>query len=311
MALAVFQHQANNNKVYNHYLSLLNKHTFAKFSVLEIPFLPIVFFKSNKVVTGNKPTEIIFESSGTTGQLPSRHYITDQSLYIHSFLRCFELFFGKPSRHCILALLPSYLERKHSSLVFMADRLIKESNHPLSGFFLNDYNRLNNCLKTLESEQTSTILLGVSFALLEFAEKFPLPLKNTIIMETGGMKGRRDEITRAELHELLKKAFGVSKVYSEYGMTELLSQAYSTGDGIFQTPPWMKVLIRNPYDPFDYLPTGQIGGINIIDLANINSCAFIQTDDLGKIHADGTFEVLGRMDNAELRGCNLMLEQGN
>jgi len=306
--LAIFRYQAVNNPVYSEYLKLLGKSADQVQLIRQIPFLPIDFFKSKKVITGSVSTEIVFESSGITGQTASHHNVSDKLLYIRSLSKCFDIFFGKLSQYCILALLPSYLERKNSSLVFMADVLIKASGHASSGFFLNDYQKLFESLKKLESEGKKTILLGVAFALLEFAEKFPMQLKNTLIMETGGMKGRRKKIMRAELHSVLKRSFRVKKIYSEYGMTELLSQAYSTGDGIFKTPPWMEILIRNPYDPFEYLPAGTSGGINIIDLSNIDSCAFIQTDDLGKLHVDGTFEVLGRMDSAELRGCNLLLE---
>jgi len=308
LALDIFNYQARNNPVYSKYLELLGRKEQKIQTVEEIPFLPIEFFKREKVLSDTSPPELIFESSATTSRVPSRHYVADQQLYINSFTRCFELFLGKPSRYCILALLPSYLERKNSSLAFMADELIKISKHPLSGFFLNDYEKLFERLKKLEADGSRTILLGVAFALMDFAEKFPISLKNSIVIETGGMKGRRKEITRAELHSFLKQRFGVEKIYSEYGMTELLSQAYSTGNGIFKSPPWMKILVRNPLDPFEYLPAGETGALNIIDLANIHSCAFIQTDDLGKLHPDGTFEIFGRLAHAELRGCNLLLE---
>ncbi len=321
-ALEIFRFQARYVSVYAQYLKLLKINTAQIDSIEKIPFLPISFFKSHQVIIENTTPEVVFESSGTTLQIPSRHHVADSNLYVKSFFNCFELFFGNPSDYCILALLPSYLERKNSSLVFMADALIKMSKHSFSGFFLDEYEELKKRLTTLESQKQKTLLLGVSFALLDFAEQFPMRLNHTIIMETGGMKGRRKELTRAELHSALKKAFAVSTIYSEYGMTELLSQAYSVGNGIFKTPPWMKILIRNPQDPFEILPQATTGGINIADLANIYSCSFIQTDDLGKLHElaeigsipqrDGTynvstFEALGRMDNAELRGCNLLL----
>ena len=308
LALKTFQYQALNNPIYSEFIRLLNRDFAGINSIRRIPFLPIEFFKSNKVITGNLEAEIVFESSGTSRQAHARHYVSDKHQYIRSFSKCFKLFLGDPSQYCILALLPSYLEKGSSSLVFMVDTLIKATNDPLSGFFLNDQQRLAEKLKIVESEGKKTILLGVAFALLEFAEQFPMQLKKTIVMETGGMKGRRREITRTELHSQLRKSFGVDKIYSEYGMTELLSQAYSFGDGLFRAPPWMKILIRNPYDPFELFTEGTSGGINVIDLANINSCSFIQTDDFGRLNSDGTFEVLGRMDSAELRGCNFLLE---
>jgi hypothetical protein len=308
VAFSIFHYQMNFNPVYSNYVKLVNRNWNRITDTLQIPFLPIEFFRNNKVITGDAEEEVVFESSQSTGQSPSRHYISDKKLYEKSFSKCFEMFFGDPTQYCVLALLPSYLERKNSSLVFMADSLIRETKNPDSGFFLNDLKELSTRLQALESKGNKTILIGVAFALLDFAEEFQIPLKNTIIIETGGMKGRRKEVTRTELHSVLKKAFGVETIYSEYGMTELLSQAYSTGEGIFKPPPWMKIAIRNPYDPFELLPAGKTGGINIIDLANLNSCSFIQTDDLGKLYPDGSFEVLGRMDAAELRGCNLMAE---
>jgi len=307
LALKIFQYQVSKNLVYREYLDHLSKKAGTVLSIGQIPFLPAAFFRSHTITTASAH-ELVFESSGTTGQIPSRHVVADKELYIESFTRCFELFYGPPTRYCILALLPSYLERKCSSLVFMADHLIRLSYHPLSGFFLDDYLELSRRLRLLEKERQPAILLGVSFALLDFASMFPVPLKHTFIIETGGMKGRRKEMTRGELHEKLKQAFSIEKIHSEYGMTELLSQAYSTGDGLFIAPPWMKILIRNPYDPFELFPAGITGAVNVIDLANIYSCSFIQTDDVGKVYPDGTFEILGRMDNAELRGCNLLLE---
>ena len=308
VALEIFHYQAKKNSVYAEYLRLLGVNLSEINSPEEIPFLPISFFKTHQVLSGACAPELVFESSGTSAQTPSRHYVSDRQLYVSGFTKCFELFFGATAQYVVLALLPSYLERKNSSLVFMADELIRLTKHPASGFFLNDYNALAERLTTLEKSRQKTLLLGVSFALLDFAENFPLPLKHTLIMETGGMKGKRKELTREELHAVLKTAFQTEKIYSEYGMTELLSQAYSTEDGMFLCPPWMKIFIRNPYDPFETLAPGKSGGINIIDLANLDSCSFIQTDDLGKLHPDGRFEVLGRMESAELRGCNLLLE---
>jgi phenylacetate-coenzyme A ligase PaaK-like adenylate-forming protein len=251
---------------------------------------------------------MIFESSGTTGEDTSKHYVCDLELYRRSLTAAFRLFNGDSGKYCILALLPSYLERKHSSLVYMARELIRLSGHTGSGFYLDDLKALVRQLKTLENEQQPTLLLGVSFALLDLAENFPLEFKNTIVMETGGMKGRREELTRQELHERLCLGFKVGAIHSEYGMTELLSQAYSKKDGVFHTPPWMKVVIRDPYDPLNMMPPDRSGGINIIDLANLHSCSFIATQDIGKLIPEGGFEVLGRFDNSDIRGCNLMLE---
>jgi phenylacetate-coenzyme A ligase PaaK-like adenylate-forming protein len=308
LALEVFRLQAEGNPVYKTYLKHLGIPP-VNVSILEdIPFLPVELFKNHRVVTGNRDHEVLFESSGTTGEDTSKHYICDLEIYRRSFTSTFRLFYGDPSRYCILALLPSYLERKHSSLVYMAHELISLSGHPGSGFYLNEYKGLIRQLETLENEGQPTLLLGVSFALLDLAENFPLGLNHTIVMETGGMKGRREEITREELHERLCLGFKVGSIHSEYGMTELLSQAYSKKDGVFQTPPWMKVLIRDPYDPLRMVPLDRSGGINIIDLTNLHSCSFIATQDIGKPTSDGGFEVLGRFDNSDIRGCNLMLE---
>jgi phenylacetate-coenzyme A ligase PaaK-like adenylate-forming protein len=274
----------------------------------QIPFLPIEFFKSHRVITGNEEISRVFESSGTTGMLTSKHYLTDERLYLESLESGFRHFFGDPAGYCFLALLPAYLERSGSSLVYMMNHLIGLSDHPLSGFYLRNLSELADNLRKLEAEQHPTILIGVTFALLDLAEQFAIPLKTTKIIETGGMKGRREEMTREEVHAALTTAFGVPAVGSEYGMTELLSQAWSTGNGIFRTPPWMKILIRDPYNPFRHLPAGKSGGIDVIDLANRNSCSFIQTQDLGRLLPDGSFEVLGRFDNAVLRGCNLMVQ---
>jgi len=308
LAVEVCHYQYENNPVYFEFIRLLNINIEEVTKIYEIPFLPIEFFKSHLVITGTKEAHKIFESSGTTGIVTSQHYVTDITLYEESLLRGFKLFFGDPKQYCIIGLLPSYLERENSSLVYMTEYLIKASGHELSGFYLNDYKKLNNTIGILESKGQKTILLGVTFALLDFAEQFSQPLYSTIIMETGGMKGRRTEISRDELHTILSKAFGVSRIFSEYGMTELLSQAYSNGDGFFKSPPWMKIYTRDVNDPLRLMETGQSGAINIIDLANIDSCAFISTSDLGKCLPDGFFEVLGRLDYSDVRGCNLLVE---
>ena len=308
LALETFRFQAANNKVYNKYISLLKKPAESVNSLSDIPFLPIGFFKTNEIKTGNGVADVVFSSSGTTGEIKSKHYVQNKRLYTDVLLRGFELNFGKIEDYCILALLPSYLERNDSSIVYMANEWIKRSGCSDSGFFLNNYNDLSEILKKYNNKSKKIILLGVSFALLDLAEQFPSPLsENIIIMETGGMKGKRKEITRTELHQILCEKFGKIRIHSEYGMTELLSQAYSNGNGIFSSPPWMKILIRDPYDPFATVENGKSGGINIIDLANRYSCSFIETQDLGKINNDGTFEVLGRMEDSPVRGCNLMV----
>lgn len=306
MALEVFRFQYRENAVYRAYCDALQIKEQDVDSLEKIPFLPIGLFKSHRVVCGEFEPEAVFESSGTTQTVNSGHYVKDVTMYRDSFSKGFEIFYGDVRNYCILALLPSYLERQHSSLVMMADELIKESGHPQSGFYLYDHDRLASTLKELEAAGTKTILIGVSFALLDFAEKYPMQLRHTIVMETGGMKGRRQEITRAELHAVLTERLGVDKIHSEYGMTELLSQAYSKGDGVFNTPPWMKIMLREEDDPFCISTTGR-GVINVIDLANIYSCSFIATDDAGKIHADGSFEMSGRVDHSDIRGCSLML----
>jgi phenylacetate-coenzyme A ligase PaaK-like adenylate-forming protein len=308
-ALDVFRYQAFHNPVYNRYLTYLKVDIGAVDTVRNVPFLPIEFFKNQKVISGKGNEEVIFTSSGTTGSITSKHYVTDLGLYEKSFHACFELFYGKPSEYCFLALLPSYLEREGSSLIYMVQGLMNVSKHPDNGYYLHNTDDLVNRLKKLEAEGQKTILFGVTYALLDLAEKYKLSLKNVIIIETGGMKGKREEITRGRLHQILTESFGVKAIHSEYGMTELLSQAYSKGEGKYITPPWMKILIRDTYDPFNYVAEGKTGGVNIIDLANINSCAFIETKDLGKINTDGTFEVLGRFDHAEIRGCNLMINE--
>lgn len=306
LSLEAFQYQFRNNAVYNSYVKALGVNPTVVNSVSQIPFLPVSFFKTHSVKTGDFVAETVFESSGTTGSINSRHQVKDLLLYKESFTRGFELFYGPVTDWCIIGLLPSYLERENSSLVYMVNELIKLSSHPLSGFYLNEYEKLSAMLEEAEAKQQKTLLIGVTFALLDFAERFPLQLKYTVIMETGGMKGRRKEMIRAEVHDLLKKGFGITAVHSEYGMTELLSQAYSKGEGIFSASPWMKILVRDEEDPLLVKETGA-GIINIIDLANIDSCCFIATDDAGKVYGDGSFEVLGRMDGSDLRGCSLMI----
>ncbi|KSA13232.1 LuxE/PaaK family acyltransferase [Maribacter dokdonensis] len=306
-ALRIFKFQYTNNPVYKAFCSYLNTDPNAVQTLEQIPFLPIEFFKSKSVLSSTDAAEITFTSSGTTGSETSKHHVTDLSLYEESYLKAFNHFYGDIEDYCVLALLPSYLERTGSSLIYMADDLIKKSKHPKSGFFLNEYEQLYKLLVELQKTDTKILIIGVSFALLEFTEQYQLDLKNAVVMETGGMKGRRKEIVRQELHELLSKGFGVPHIHSEYGMTELLSQAYSKGNGVFDCPSWMKILVRDTEDPLTYLKNGKSGGINVIDLANINSCSFIATQDLGKINHDGTFEIIGRFDNSDVRGCNLMV----
>jgi len=306
LALQVFKHQAENNAIYNQFLKHLNISISSVKNLEDIPFLPIQFFKSHKIVSSTQKEQQIFSSSGTTGSLTSKHYVTDLSIYENSYLKAFTLFYGAIEEYTVLALLPSYLERKGSSLIYMVDDLIKKSKKIESGFYLNNLSDLKDKLIQLDNQGKKILLIGVSFALLDLVEKHQFQLKNTIIMETGGMKGRRKELIRSELHELLKKGFGLKNIHSEYGMTELLSQAYSDGNGVFKTPPWMKIFIRDTEDPFWLLPNNQTGGINIIDLANVNSCSFIATQDLGKVLTNTTFEVLGRFDHSDIRGCNLL-----
>jgi len=306
-AIEIFNFQYQHVEVYRRYVDLLKIDPKTVDSISKIPFLPIQFFKSQKVIASGYTEEIVFTSSGTTGSETSRHYVASTELYKKSYLNGFQHFYGDVEEFCILALLPAYLERTGSSLVYMVDGLIKQSGNENGGFYLNQHDELIEKLKALDGAGQKCILIGVSFALLELAEKYNLNLQNTIVMETGGMKGRRKEIIRSELHEILTKAFGLKSIHSEYGMTELLSQAYSKGDGIFQCPPWMRILIRETNDPLSIAPIGTSGGINIIDLANVYSCSFIQTQDLGRLHPDGSFEVLGRMDTAPIRGCNLLI----
>ena len=307
LALEIFRLQSSQVGVYRKFCELLGKSPENVHSVSDIPFLPISFFKEQMVYpeTG-EPPEMVFTSSGTTGSVPSRHYIRDLNLYSESFTRSFSLFFGDPLQYRFLALLPGYLEREGSSLVYMMDRLVSLTATNGSGFFLHDMARLADEI-TRHNDHFRTVLFGASYALLDFAEKFRGDYKDLIVMETGGMKGRKREMVREELHEALCSGLGVSVVHSEYGMTELLSQAYSRGGGIFRSPPWMKVLARDVNDPLELLGAGKTGGINVIDLANLNSCAFIATQDLGKVHEDGSFEVLGRFDDSDIRGCNLLV----
>ncbi len=303
----IFNFQYKNNTVYREFCNHFKKTPSNINGVHDIPFLPIDFYKSKKVVSTTEIPQTIFTSSGTTGSIVSKHYVENIELYEKSYIKGFETFYGPIKDFCVLALLPSYLERKGSSLIYMANDFIAQSKHKESGFYLNDLSDLKETLETLKKGNIKTLLIGVSFALLDFVEEYNLDLKNVIIMETGGMKGRRKEMIREELHYTLKKGFGVVNIHSEYGMTELLSQAYSKGNGIFNTPPWMKVLVRDPEDPLSYHSTGKTGGINVIDLANIYSCSFIATQDLGKIHQDDSFEILGRFDHSDIRGCNLMV----
>lgn len=311
LAIELFQFQYEFNPVYRKYCDTLKVSPFSVTSLEKIPFLPVSFFKTQEIKTGEFEPEAVFESSGTTDSISSKHFIKDLSLYRQSFMGCFKRFYGPPEAKCIVGLLPSYLEKQNSSLVLMTDELMKAGKDPLSGFYLYDHEKLHRTLLHNEILKTPTLLIGVTYALLDFAEKYSMQLRNTILMETGGMKGRREEMTRQQVHDLLQKQLGLSLVHSEYGMTELLSQAYSKGDGIFHCPPWMKVLIRDEDDPFhihytNEAATSLTGVINIIDLANIYSCCFIATDDLGRLHKNESFEVLGRMDNSDIRGCSLM-----
>ncbi|MBC7827334.1 MAG: acyl transferase [Chitinophagaceae bacterium] len=305
LALALFQFQYSHNPVYQQYVRLLDIDPLTVNSITEIPFLPIDFFKTHRIITTSFQPGAIFESSGTTQTTPSRHFVKELSLYKISFQKAFENFYGPLQDWCILGLLPGYLERQNSSLVLMVHDLIINSQHPQSGFYLYEHEKLFGSLQQLEKQKQKTILIGVSFALLDFAEKYPQPLQHTIVMETGGMKGRREEMTRSQLHECLKGAWGLPTIHSEYGMTELLSQAYSREDGIFESPPWMKVMLREEDDPLMIKNNGR-GLINVIDMANVYSCSFIATDDIGLVHPNGSFEVLGRRDHSDLRGCSLM-----
>lgn len=307
ISLEVFNHQYHHVAPYRRFCDLLKISPKTVTQPTQIPFLPIEFFKSHSIIAQGEKPQITFKSSGTTGAVPSKHLVSDLNWYEKSFNLAFERFYGKVQDLVILALLPSYLERDGSSLVYMAHHLIQKSGHLESGFYLDNLEKLKITLESLEKKGKKVLLIGVSFALLDLVEAHTFNLKNTVIMETGGMKGRRREMIREELHQILKKGFGVDHIHSEYGMTELLSQAYSTGNGIFNCPPWMKIYIRDPEDALTYLPPHKTGGINVIDLANYNSCSFIATQDLGKNLGKGKIEILGRFDNSDIRGCNLMV----
>lgn len=306
LALELFAFHVQFNPVYRDFVHHLGTDPAQVLCVSQIPFLPVELFKQHTVGILDKEPEAIFESSGTTGTISSRHHVADLSVYDQSLLHGFHLAFGPPSDYCLLALLPSYLERSNSSLVYMMRKLMEVGNHPDNGFYLDRLTSLSKVLRKNTVTGQKTILLGVTFALLDLAELHPQPLTNCLLLETGGMKGRRREMLREEVHDVLCTAFHQQKIGSEYGMTELLSQAWSMGDGIFHTPPWMRVLVRETHDPLSYALRGK-GAINVIDLANVYSCPFIATQDLGEVHRDGSFEVLGRLDNAEMRGCNLMV----
>jgi len=306
MSLKLFDYQMENNLIYAPYAALILKGKIPT-NIYEIPFLPIDFFKQEQIICQGKGVEEVFLSSGTTGD-QSRHLVSDLSIYQTSFTKSFELFYGEITDYCILSLLPNYREREGSSLIYMVDELIRKSEHEKSGFYLNDYDGLSETIAELEKKKQKTILIGVSYALLDLAENFPQILEYTTIIETGGTKGKRKEFLKEELHKILKNSFGLQNIHSEYGMTELLSQSYSKGKGIFKSPPWKKVLIRDTNDPLSIIGEHKTGGINIIDLANIYSCPFIATQDLGKTYDDGSFSVLGRFDNSDVRGCNLLVE---
>ncbi len=306
-ALDLFQKQFKENKVYRTFCEHLQLKSEDVKTLVDIPFLPIQFFKTHEVKTGNFKPEVTFLSSGTTGQTQSKHQMKSLSLYQQSFTQTFQYFYGNIEDYLVLGLLPSYLEREGSSLIYMVDDFIKKSKFEASGFYLNELDQLSESLVKFDKAGHKILLIGVSFALLDLVEKRSFQLKNTIVMETGGMKGRRKEMIRKELHDLLSKGFGVDHIHSEYGMTELLSQAYSKGHSKFECPPHMKILIRDTEDPFHYLENGKTGGINVIDLANVDSCAFIATQDLGKQVNDQEFEILGRFDQSDIRGCNLLV----
>jgi len=306
-ALQVFRHQFKNNAIYRSFCDLLYIHSSDVKEVEEIPFLPIQFFKSHAVLSSTQAVQETFTSSGTTGSSVSKHMVTDLSWYTKSYTKGFEHFYGPLEEYTVLGLLPNYLERDGSSLIYMVDDFIKKSNKPASGFYLNNLTELSKTLIALDKKGEKVLLIGVTFALLDLIERQQFKLQNTIIMETGGMKGRRKEIIRNELHEILCAGLGVSKIHSEYGMTELLSQGYSSGDGVFDCPPWMKILARDTEDALTMVGSNKTGGLNVIDLANYNSCSFIATQDLGKVDNNGRFEVLGRFDHSDIRGCNLMV----
>ena len=307
VAMKVFRFQYEHNPVYQQFCNLLNKTPEQVKTLTDVPFLPIEFFKSKDVLSSIDPIKITFTSSGTTGMITSKHHVTDLDYYEYSFRAAFSHFYGNIEDYVVLALLPAYLEREGSSLIYMVEDLIEGSNQPESGFYLHNYEELAKMLIDLDKQGKNVLLIGVTYALLDMIEMQKFNLSNTIIMETGGMKGRRKEMIREELHQVLCEGFGVSKIHSEYGMTELLSQGYSFGDGIFECPPWMDILTRDTEDALTYVEEGKTGGVNVIDLANLNSCSFIATQDLGKKYKDGSFEILGRFDHSDIRGCNLMV----
>lgn len=307
-ALEIFRLQSGNCEIYNQFIAHLGLIPEKITHIDQIPYLPISFFKSHQILSSTDHVGRIFSSSGTTGSQQSRHFVTNLNIYERSFNLAFQQCYGQPAEYCILALLPSYLERVGSSLIYMVDALLSQSKHPGSGYFLHNHQELYTRLTDLKSEKQPTILIGVTYALLDFLEQYQLEFPELIIMETGGMKGKRKEMVREELHTVLKQGFGVPAIHSEYGMTELLSQAYSQGEGIFESPSWMKIVLRDTNDPLSLARDNQTGGINVIDLANVNSCSFIATQDLGRVYANGTFEVLGRFDNADIRGCNLLVQ---
>lgn len=308
LALNIFKLQAQNCNIYREYIFHLGIDAELVTDISAIPFLPINFFKSHAVLSSNEPVEITFSSSGTTGMVQSSHHVTDVMLYEQSYLQAFARFYGNVTDYCFLALLPSYQQRSGSSLIYMVNDLIEKSGHPQSGYFLYNHEELLQTLLDLKIKKQKTVLIGVTYALLDFIEQYDIEFPDLIVMETGGMKGKRKEMVREELHEQLTKGFGVKNIHSEYGMTELLSQAYSLGEGIFNCPGWMQILIRDTNDPLSLMETGRTGGINVIDLANINSCSFIATQDLGRINPDQSFEVLGRFDHSDIRGCNLLVQ---
>jgi len=306
ISLKLFHYQMRDNPIYSPYAALILKGKIPA-NIYEIPFLPIEFFKQEQIICQGKGVEEVFLSSGTTGE-QSKHLVADLSLYKKSYLRAFQQFYGDIQDYCILALLPAYQEREGSSLIYMVDDLITKSKHPKSGFYLNNLNELSQTITELEKKGQKTILFGVTYALLELAKQHPQQLQHTLIMETGGMKGKKKELLKEETHQLLQKAFLTKTIHSEYGMTELLSQAYSKGENIFKSPPWMKILVRDVNDPLSIMGDNKKGGINVIDLANIHSCPFVATQDLGCTFEDGTFSVLGRFSNADVRGCNLLIQ---
>lgn len=306
-AMKIFRHQAKNSNIYKQFIDLLKIDPLTIGTLEDIPFMPVDFFKLHKIVSTHDEVEKIFSSSGTTGVVQSQHFVSDLNIYKESFHQGFAYFYGDIKDYTILALLPGYLERQGSSLIYMVDHMIEASASKHSGFYLNELDDLSDLLIKLDSRGEKVLLIGVTYALLDLIERRKFKLKNTIVMETGGMKGKRKELIRSELHTILSEGFGIVDIHSEYGMTELLSQAYSKGGGIFETPPWMRILIRDTEDPFHILDQGRTGGLNIIDLANINSCSFIATQDLGRKVGNKTFEILGRFDHSDIRGCNLMV----